>query len=137
MQAFPPTMLPPPATKPDCLVWYPGDPCDQQIQLYHQALEQRQQQEWQNSVTARFEKQISEQQKQIADQQIQLKTLQSKIESQTMEALRSEAQHQAFLDGIGVIIGTSLAFFVVVAIFRKFVRNSTVPTHEQSRAASA
>jgi hypothetical protein len=59
-----PTPLP---LKPNCLVWYAGDPCDELIQQYHQGTKQRQQQEWQVSVTAPLQKQIADQQKQIAD----------------------------------------------------------------------
>jgi hypothetical protein len=135
MQAFATNPLP--LTRPNCLVWYPGDPCDEVLQQYHQALELQQRQEWQYSVTARFEKQIVDQRKQIADQKIQIQVLQSKIESQTMEALRSEARSQAILNGIGVIIGVALAFFMVMASFRRLARHSTTPHPERGRAASA
>ena len=148
MQA--PTQPPPlapyprPSAEPHCLVWYPGDPCDQSIQQYRQAIAEQQRNDWQSSVTARYEKQIVDQQKQladrqkqIADQQTQITALQSKIESQTMEALRSEASTQAFFDGIGVVIGISIAFLLVIAAFRKLARHAPEPTHEQSRAASA
>ena len=128
-------------SQPNCIVWFPADPCDQLIQQYQQALAQRQQQQWQDAVTGRFEKQITDQQKQIADQQARIKTLQFKIQSQTTEALRSEARSQAFLNGIGVIIGTTLAFTVVLGLFRKLARSATGQSTEQpppqSRAASA
>ena len=128
-------------SQPNCIVWFPGDSCDQMIQQYQQALAQRQHQDWQDAVTTRFEKQITDQQKQIADQQAQIKTLQFKIQSQTAEALRSEARSQAFLNGIGVIIGTTLAFTVVVGLFRKLARSpsnhSADDLPQQSRAASA
>jgi hypothetical protein len=141
MQA--PTQPPPlapfprPSAEPHCLVWYPGDPCDQSIQQYRQAIADQQRNDWQTSVTARYEKQIADQQKKIADQQTQINVLQSKIESQTMEALRSEASTQAFFDGIGVVIGIAVAFLLVIAAFRKLARHAPEPTHEQSRAASA
>lgn len=128
-----PTPLP---LKPNCLVWYAGDHCDELIQQYHQATEQRHQQEWQISVTAPLQKQIADQQKQIADQQSQLKRLQLKIESQTVEALQNEARNQALLDGIGAGLGTTLAFFMAVASFRKLARNWTAAKLEQQRAAS-
>lgn len=137
MQVFAQIPLPQPVAKPTCLIWYPGDACDEQLQQYRQVLEQHQRQEWQNSVTTRYEKQIADQQKQIADQQAQIKTLQSKIESQTMDALQSQARSQAFLDGLGVIIGTTLAFLVVVAVFRKLAGNAPAPPQEEGRAASA
>jgi hypothetical protein len=107
-----------PVAKPNCLIWYPGDSCDQLLQQYRQVEEQRQEQEWQTSVTARYERQIVEQQQQIADQQARIMSLQSRIDSQTMDALRSEASTQAFLDA-----------------FRRLARSST--RQEQSRAASA
>jgi len=136
MQALVSTPALPP--EPHCLVWYAGDPCDQSIQQYQQASLQRQQQEWQNAVTSRFEKQIAEQQKLIADQRSQIQTLQAKIDSQTMEALRGEAHTQAVLDSVGVIIGTGLAFLMVVAFFRRLTRNApAAPAPERSRAASA
>src|SRR5579883_929613 len=121
--------LPVQATRPACLVWYAGDPCDQQVQQYRQQVENQLRLDWQSSVTARFEKQIAEQQKQI-------RTLQARIDSQTMEALRSEARSQAFIDGIGVIIGIGLAFLLVVAAFRKLSHYAT-PDAEHNRTASA
>ena len=135
MQAFAST--PPLVPEPHCLVWYAGDPCDQLIQQYQQASALRQQQEWQNAVTARFEKQSAEQQKLIADQKTQIQTLQAKIDSQTMEALRGEAHTQAVLDSVGVIIGIGLAFLMVMAFFRRLTRNAPAPAPERSRAASA
>jgi hypothetical protein len=123
VQALPPI----PVSRPDCLIWFPGDACDQQLQQYRQAADQRQQQEWQNSVSARYDKQIADQRTRITDQQAQIKYLQSKLDSQTTEALRSEARTQAFFDGLGGIIGIALAFLVVVASFRKLTRPSESP----------
>ncbi len=135
MQALVPNSL----TKPGCLIWYAGDPCDQQVQQYHQAVVQRQQQEWQNALRARYEKQIADQQKQLADLQAQIKTLQSRLDSQTTEAMRSEARTQAFFDGLGGFLGIILAFLVVVAFFRKLARPSPPAEehHDRARAASA
>jgi uncharacterized coiled-coil protein SlyX len=127
-----PQLLP----EPRCLIWYPGDPCDELLQQYHRALELRQRQEWQSSAIAPFEKQIADQQKQIAKQKAEIATLQSRIDSQTMDALRSEARNQAVLDSLGVIIGISIAFVMVLAFFRKLTRPSNVAP-ERSRAASA
>ena len=129
-----PTPLP---LKPNCLVWYAADHCDELIQQYHQATEQRRRQEWQVSVTAPLQKQMAEQQKQITNQQNQIDTLQLKIESQTVEALQSEARNQALLDGVGAGLGVALAFFVAVAGFRRLAKNWTAPKPEQERAASA
>ncbi len=135
MQAF--AQVPQPLPAPRCLIWYPGDPCDQLVQQYRQALELRQRQEWQTSVTAPLEKQIADQQKKIAEQQAQIVSLQSRIDSQTMDALRSEARNQAVLDSLGVIIGIGIAFVMVLAFFRKLTRPSSSVTAERSRAASA
>jgi hypothetical protein len=140
MQASPQAPLPLPVPQPKCLVWYPGDPCDRQLQDYRLAIEHARQQEWQNAVTARWEGRIAEQQREIAEQQAQIKLLQTRIESKTADALRSEARTQAFSNEIGVILGIALAFFVVVASFRKLTRASNVvdsPKAERSRAASA
>ena len=123
MQALPPI----PPSRPDCLIWFPGDACDQQLQQYRQAADQRQQQELQNTLSARYDKQLADQQRRIADQQAQIKTLQTKLDSQTTEALRSEARTQAFFDGLGGIIGIALAFLVVVASFRKLTRSPESP----------
>ena len=123
MQALPPI----PLSRPDCLVWFPGDACDQQLQQYRQATDQRQQQEWKNALSARYDKQIADQQKQITDQQVQIKTLQTTLDTRTTEALRSEARTQAFFDGLGGIIGIALALLVVVASFRKLARTSESP----------
>ena len=53
--------------------------------------------------------------------------LQTKLDSQTTEALRSEARTQAFFDGLGGMIGIALAFLVVVASFRKLTRSPEFP----------
>jgi lipid II:glycine glycyltransferase (peptidoglycan interpeptide bridge formation enzyme) len=110
--------------KPDCLVWYAGDPCDVSIQQYHQAVAQLQQQEWQASVTAAVTKQVGEQQKQIAEQQRQIKALQSQITAQTSAALQSEAHTAAIFEGIGAASGVALALFLAVACFRWLARSS-------------
>jgi uncharacterized protein YlxW (UPF0749 family) len=123
VQALPPI----PLSRPNCLIWFPGDACDHQLQQYRQAVDQRQQQEWQTAVTARYDQQIADQQKRITDQQAQIKTLQTKLDSQTTEALRSEARTQAFFDGLGGMIGIALAFLVVVASFRKLTRSPESP----------
>jgi len=123
VQALPPV----PLSRPNCLIWFPGDACDQQLQQYRQATDQRQQQEWQTAVTSRYDQQIADQQKRITDQQAQIKTLQTKLDSQTTEALRSEARTQAFFDGLGGTIGIALAFLVVVASFRKLTRSPESP----------
>jgi uncharacterized protein YlxW (UPF0749 family) len=123
VQALPPV----PLSRPNCLIWFPGDACDQQLQQYRQATDQRQQQEWQTAVTSRYDQQIAGQQKRITDQQAQIKTLQTKLDSQTTEALRSEARTQAFFDGLGGMIGIALAFLVVVASFRKLTRSPESP----------
>jgi uncharacterized protein YlxW (UPF0749 family) len=123
VQALPPV----PLSRPNCLIWFPGDTCDQQLQQYRQATDQRQQQEWQTAVTSRYDQQIADQQKRITDQQAQIKTLQTKLDSQTTEALRSEARTQAFFDGLGGMIGIALAFLVVVASFRKLTRSPESP----------
>ena len=127
---------PVPPRSPDCLVWYASDPCDNQIQQYHQAIEQRQFEEWKASAIAPLQRQIADQQKQIADQQNQIKTLQLKVESQTAEALQGQARNQAFVDGIGAILGAGLAFVVTVASFRRLAHRSN-PTHTPQRVQSA
>ncbi len=123
--------------KPDCLVWYAGDPCDERIQQYHQAVEQRRQQEWQTSVSAPLQKQIADQQKQITEQRNQIKLLQLKMESQSMEASQSQARNEALLNGIGAGVGAALALLVAVAGFRRLARSSSASRREEERAASA
>ncbi len=123
--------------KPDCLVWYAGDACDEMIQQYHQATNERQQREGQIAVAAPLQKQIVDQQKQILEQQNQIKTLQLQTELQSVEALHREARNDALLNGIGAGVGAALAFLVAVASFRRLARASTAPQREQERAASA
>jgi hypothetical protein len=130
MQAIDPQQGAPPPLKPNCLVWYAGDPCDQSIQQYHQTTGRLQQREWQISVTGPLHKQIADQQKQIADQENQLKALQLKIESKTSEALQSEARNQILLNGVGAGIGAALAFLVAVAGFRRLASNSASSRRE-------
>lgn len=107
-----PALLPP---RPDCLVWYAGDPCDVVIQQYHQGAEQLQRQEWQATVTAPL-------QKQIVDQQREIKALQLQIEAQTTAALQSEAHTGAIFAGIGAGLGAAFALYVAVACFRRLAR---------------
>jgi hypothetical protein len=127
---------PPLPPQPHCLVFYAGDPCDQLIQQYNQASEQSQRQEWQDQVTTPLQKQIADQQKQLTLQQNQIRTLQVQIESQTVEALQSEARNQALLNGVGAGIGAGLAFFVAVASFRRLARKATAPKREPERSSS-
>jgi hypothetical protein len=127
----------PRTAKPTCLVWYPDDPCDQRIQQYDQLAAQRLQLEGQAALTARFQAQIADQQRQLIAQQNQVKTLQIQIDSQTQQALQSEARNQALLDGIGAGIGAGLAFLMAVAVFRRLARNATVAKTDLRRAASA
>ena len=131
MQAYP-LPIPPVPAKPACVVWFAGDPCDQLIQQYNQAIAQRQQQEWQLKATAALEKQLATQQKQIDNQQTQIRALQARLDSQTTESLQAQARNQAFVDGIGAVIGAGLAFLVTVAGFRRLTRNSTPKPDEDT-----
>jgi hypothetical protein len=135
MQAVQP-QIPGIPSKPDCLVWYAGDPCDLRIEQYHQALEQRRQLEWQATVTGLLQTQIADQQKQLAAQQNQIKVLQLKMESQTVEASQTQARNEALLNGIGAGVGAALALLVAVAGFRRLARNSPASSHDQERASA-
>ena len=126
----------PQPAKPDCLVWYAGDPCDLLIQQYHHAALLSQQQEWQASVSASLQKQIGEQQKKIGDQQRQIKALQLQIAAQTDAALQSEAHTAAIFEGIGAGLGTAFALYLAVMCFRWLARNSSFVKQEQKEAAS-
>jgi hypothetical protein len=128
--------IPPVPAKPGCLVWFAGDPCDQLIQQYNQAIAQRQQQEWQSQTTAAFQKQIAGQEKQIADQQTQIQALQLKLDSQTTESMQSQARNQAFVDGMGAVIGAGLAFLVTVVGFRRLTRGSLLKRDEDDLAST-
>ena len=123
---------PPAPAKPGCLVWFAGDPCDQLIQQYNQAIAQRQQQEWQIQATATLDKQIAGQQKQITAQQDQIQALQMKLNSQTTESLQAQARNQAFVDGMGAVIGAGLAFLVTVVGFRRLTRSSLLKRDEDA-----
>src|SRR5205807_10389190 len=98
--------------RPNCMVRYAGDPCDELMQQYNQAIEQRQQQEWEASVAAPLRKQIAEQQNQIAVQQSQIQTLQVNIESQITAAVQSEARNRAARDLVGASLGVGRAVVV-------------------------
>jgi hypothetical protein len=135
MQAVQP-QIPGIPSKPDCLVWYAGDPCDLRIEQYHQALEQRRQLEWQATATGPLQTQIADQQKQLAAQQNQIKVLQLKMESQTVEASQTQARNEALLNGIGAGVGAALALMVAVAGFRRLARNSPASSHDQERASA-
>jgi hypothetical protein len=137
MQAVPQAQVVQLPQRPNCVVRYAGDPCDELMQQYNQAVLQRQQQEWEASVAAPLRKQIAEQQKLIADQQNQIQTLQVKIESQTTAALQSEARNRAALDLVGACLGVGLAFFVAFAGFQRLARNATHAKPDQEQAASA
>ena len=144
MQAVPQAQLVQLPQRPNCVVRYAGDPCDELMQQYNQAVQQRQQQEWDATVAAPLRKQIAEQQKliadqqkQMADQQNQIQMLQVKIESQTTAALQNEARNRAALDLVGACLGVGLAFFVAFASFQRLARNSMAGKPDQERAASA
>lgn len=127
--------LPPVPAKPGCMVWFAGDPCDQLIQQYNQAIVQRQQLEWQLQTTAALEKQLAGQQKQISEQQNQIQALQMKLDSETSESLRAQARNQAFVDGVGAVIGAGLAFVVTVVGFRRLTRGS--PAHHDGESLTS
>jgi hypothetical protein len=114
--------LTPVPQRPNCFVWYVGDACDESIQQYHDMVAQRQQQEWDASVAKPLRSQIADQRKLIGDQQNQIKTLQLKIESQNMAALRRDARNRASLDLLGATLGVSLALLVAFAAFRKLAK---------------
>lgn len=137
MQSVPQSQLVQLPQRPNCTVRYTGDPCDELMQQYNQAVQQRQQQEWDAAVAAPLRKQIAEQQKQIADQQNQIQMLQLKIESQTTAALQSEARNRAALDLVGACLGVGLAFFVAFASFQRLARNGTPAKPDRGRVASA
>lgn len=123
--------------KPTCLVFYPGDSCDLSIKEYNDLILQRQRQAWETSAIAPLQKQLADQQAVIIEQQKQIKTLQTKIKSQTMAVLQQEAHDRASLDLLGAIIGVGLAFLVAFAVFRKLARNIETPPRGQKSAASA
>ena|SRR5438270_9163812 len=114
--------LPPLPQRPSCFVWYAGDACDDAMQLYHDSLAQRQQQEWEASVAKPLRTQIADQRQTILDQRNQIRTLQLKVESQQMATLQREARQRASLNFLGAIIGVGLAFLVVLAVFRKLAK---------------
>jgi hypothetical protein len=126
----------PQPAKPDCLVWYAGDPCDLLIQQYHQAATLSQQQEWQASVTAALQKQMGDQQKRIGEQQREIKALQLQIAEQTSAALQSEAHTSAIFEGIGAGLGAAFALYLAVAFFRWLAKNSPSMKQEHKEALS-
>ena len=120
--------------KPDCLVWYAGDPCDLLILEYHRAAALSQQGEWQVSMTAGLQKQIGDQQKLIGDQQREIKALQLQIAEQTNAALQSEAHTSAIFEGIGAGLGAAFALYLAVAFFRWLAKNSPSMKQEHKEA---
>jgi hypothetical protein len=128
--------IPPVPAKPGCLVWFAGDPCDQLIQQYNQAIAQRQQQEWQIQATAALERQLAGQRKQIADQRTQIQALQVKLDSQTTESMQAQARNQAFVDGMGAVIGAGLAFLVTVVGFRRLTRGFVLKRDENALSST-
>jgi hypothetical protein len=115
--------------KPDCLVWYAGDPCDVLIQEYRRATELAQRKEWQVSVSAPL-------QKQIEDQQRLIKALQVQMAAQTNAALQGEARTDAIFQGIGAALGAALALIVALACFRRLARHTPVMKQAYEDAAS-
>jgi hypothetical protein len=123
--------------KPNCAIWYAGDPCDQSIQQYNELIEQGQRKEWQSSVVVPLQQQITDQQKLIADQQAQITMLQTTIDSQTRAAVQNEVRNRASLDFLGAILGIGFAFLVALATFRKLAGNWNSRNREKGRAAAA
>jgi len=123
--------------RPSCLVFYAGDPCEISIQQYNDLVAERKQQEWATSALTPLRAQIAEQQKIIAGQQQQIKTLQVKIDSQTIAALQRDARERASVDFLGAIIGVGLAFLVALAAFRKLARAASIHEYEPEQARSA
>jgi hypothetical protein len=123
--------------KPNCLIWYAGDSCDQALQQYSQFVEQSQKQAWQTSVVGPLQQQIADQQKQIADQQAQITMLQMTVDSQTRAAVQNEVRNRASLDFLGAVLGIGFAFFVALITFRRLAGNWNARNREQGRAVAA
>jgi len=138
------TVVPP---KPTCnpASIFTGTDCQDRINLYNQAVEQRRQQELQLYVnrqkelaSAPLQQQIASLNKLTADQQAQIKNLQSQIQTQTVASIA--ARNQGLQQGVGMGVGATLVLFALIFGIRRLMKNFTVtkkPQAPQARSASA
>ncbi len=144
------TQVPP---KPICnpLNIFTGRDCQDRINLYNQALQQRQREELQlyvnrqkelasSQATAPLQQQIADLNKLVTDQQGQIKNLHEQILADTSAAsqVRSAAHTEGLQQGAGIGVGASIILFALIFAARKMTRTYTVTTKkpEASRASA-
>ena len=134
------TQVPPkPTCNPNNI--FTGTDCQDRINLYNQALAQRQREELQLYVNRQKELASSEAtaplQSLIADQQAQLKKLQGEMQAGATAAsqAKSEAHTEGIQQGVAIGAGATLLLFVLIFGVRRLTRNFTVT--KKSQAASA
>ncbi len=154
------TQVPPkPTCNPNNI--FDGATCRDSINVYNQALQQRQREELQlyvnrqkelasSQATAPLQQQIADLNKLVADQQGQIKKLgdqmqaeatadQQQTQATSAAALKakSDAHREGMVYGGGIGAGAMLVLFVLVFGIRKLAQNFSVTKKPQSRAASA
>jgi hypothetical protein len=145
------TQVPP---KPTCnpLNIFNGKDCQDRINIYNQALQQRQREELQLYVnrqkelaSAPLEQQIADLNKLVNDQQEQIKKLGEQMQAeatadqqqaQTNAAAAVQAKSTALREGLAVGAGSVLILFGLVFGIRKFTQSFSVTKKPQSRPAS-
>jgi hypothetical protein len=130
------TKIPP---KPTCNpnnLWTGAD-CQDRINLYNQAVQQRTSEELQmyvsrqkDSATAPLQEQIAKLNKLSEDQQTQIKKLQEQIQADAATALqsKSDAHKQGIEQGAGISAGAMVALFGFVFVVRKITLRSAPMT---------
>jgi hypothetical protein len=135
------TVVPP---KPMCnpASIFTGTDCQDRINLYNQAVEQRRQQELHLYVnrqkelaSAPLQQQIASLNKLTADQQAQIKNLQSQIQTQTVASIA--ARNQGLQQGVGICVGATLVLVAMIFGIRRLMKNFTVTKKPQAHSASA
>jgi len=154
------TQVPPkPTCNPNSI--FTGTDCQDRINLYNQAVQQRTREELQlyvsrqkelasSQATAPLQQQIADLNKLVSDQQGQIKKLGDQIQADATAALQQtqaastaslQAQSAAHTHGIqqgaGIGVGASLILFVLVVGIKKMVSVFAVTKKPQANAASA
>lgn len=154
------TQVPPkPSCNPNSI--FTGTDCQDRINLYNQAVQQRTREELQlyvsrqkelasSQATAPLQQQIADLNKLVSDQQGQIKKLGDQIQSDATAALqqtqtastaalqaKTAAHTQGLEQGAKIGVGAALVLFGLIYAVKKLMGNFTVTKKPQTRAASA
>jgi hypothetical protein len=156
------TVPPKPTCNPEALAIFGGGPdCQDRVNAYNQAVQQRTREELQlyvnrqkelasKQATAPLQQQVADLNKLASDQQAQIKKLSDQIQADAAAALQAktddtnatlQAKNTAHTTGLeqgaGIGVGATLVLLGLIFSIKRFTGNFTVTKKPQAKAASA